>query len=67
MTKRKEAEKTLAPISAIVESSNDAIIGMAPDGIITDWNHGAEKLYYYNSKEIIGKSITVLIPEDRLR
>lgn len=65
ITKRKEAEKNFARIAAIVESSDDAIIGMTPDGTITDWNHGAEKLYGYIAKEMIGKSIAILIPKDR--
>jgi PAS domain S-box-containing protein len=65
ITKRTEYEKNLARIAAIVESSDDAIIGMTPDGIITDWNHGAEKLYDYMAKEVFGRSIAILIPKDR--
>ena len=64
ITKRKEAEKNLSRIAAIVESSDDAILGMTPEGIITEWNHGAELLYGYTAKEMIGRSVDVLIPRD---
>ncbi len=49
----------------IVESSSDAIIGKTLEGIITDWNKGAERLYGYSAAEVIGKPITVLLPPDR--
>jgi PAS domain S-box-containing protein len=47
-----------------VQSSKDAIIGKSLDGIITSWNKGAEEIYGYTESEIIGKSISVLIPPD---
>ncbi len=50
---------------AIVESSDDAIIGVALDGIITSWNHAAEKILGYPTGEMVGKSIQVIIPGDR--
>lgn len=53
-------------MSAIVESTNDAIIGQDLNGVITSWNRGAEQLYGYSVAEIIGKDISLLIPEDRL-
>jgi PAS domain S-box-containing protein len=49
----------------IVESSNDAIIGKKIDGTVTDWNKGAETLYGYTADEMIGRSISVLLPADR--
>lgn len=52
-------------LSAIVESTSDAIIGQNPDGIIITWNSGAERLYGYSAEEIIGKPIEILIPHDR--
>ena len=50
---------------SMVRSSNDAIIGKTLDGIITDWNDGAEHLYGYTSGEAIGKSISLVMPESR--
>jgi PAS domain S-box-containing protein len=50
---------------AIVESSDDAIITKTLDGVITSWNTGAEKIYGYNSKEVLGRSIQILQPEEK--
>lgn len=49
---------------SIVESSNDAVIGLTLDGIITEWNYGAEQLYGYAAKEVIGKPVNLLFPPD---
>lgn len=65
ITERKRAEVTRWQLAAIVESSNDAIIGKTPDGIITSSNKGAETIYGYAADEIIGKSITILASPSR--
>ena len=52
-------------MAAIVESSDDAIIGMTLAGVITSWNPAAERMLGYSSEEIIGKHIHLLSPADR--
>jgi PAS domain S-box-containing protein len=53
-------------LAAIVNSSDDAIIGKTTDGVITTWNCAAERMYGYAAREIIGQPITVLCPPDRV-
>jgi PAS domain S-box-containing protein len=53
-------------LAAIVESSDDAIVSKDLNGIVTTWNQGAERMFGYTAAEIVGKSITIIIPEDRL-
>jgi diguanylate cyclase (GGDEF)-like protein/PAS domain S-box-containing protein len=65
ITERNQAEKLLTEYAAIVESTDDAIVGKTLDGIITSWNKGAERMLGYSSVEIIGHSILDLIPEER--
>ena len=57
-----EIEAERAKLSAIVECSEDAIIGKSLDGTITSWNTGAEHIYGYAATEAIGQPITLLIP-----
>jgi len=60
---RAESEEARAQLAAIVESSQDAIIGMTLDGVITSWNEGAQSMYGFESHEIVGQSVYRLIPE----
>ena len=53
-------------LAAIVEYSDDAIVSKNLDGIVQTWNKAAERLFGYTAAEIIGKSITLIIPRDRL-
>jgi len=63
-TARKEAEWALAQLASIVKSSDDAIITVDFDGVITSWNQGAEWLYGYIGREAIGQPVTMLIPPE---
>ncbi|MGE5215732.1 MAG: ATP-binding protein [Chloroflexota bacterium] len=59
---RIEAEEERARLAAIVESSEEAIIGMSLDGTVTSWNDGAEATYGFSAAEVIGQSVLQLIP-----
>jgi len=66
VTDRRRADELRFQLAAIVDSSNDAIIGKTLEGVITTWNTGAERVYGYSAGEVIGKSISVLLPPGRV-
>jgi two-component system CheB/CheR fusion protein len=63
ITERKRQEEERGRLAAIVDSSQDAIIGHSFEGTITSWNAGAEQIFGYTAKEVVGKPLSVLIPE----
>jgi two-component system, cell cycle sensor histidine kinase and response regulator CckA len=63
---RRAQEVDLRRLAAIVESSGDAIIAITLNGIITDWNAGAERMLGFQRSEMIGQPISRIIPPDRL-
>lgn len=65
ITERARAEASAMRLAAVVQSSHDAIAAKTLNGIITNWNQGAQRIFGYKPEEIIGKSVLTLIPEDR--
>ena len=65
ITERRRAEEARVRLAALVESSEDAIIGKTLEGIITSWNQGAERIYGYTAEDVIGRSLALLAPPDR--
>jgi diguanylate cyclase (GGDEF)-like protein/PAS domain S-box-containing protein len=65
ITQRILTEETFSQLAAIVESSDDAIFSKTMDGHIVSWNAGAEKLYGYTAAEVLGQSVSLLLPPNR--
>src|SRR5579863_6170570 len=61
----RELWESRSQLEAIVNSSEDAIVGKDLDGIVTSWNKGAEHMYGYTAQEIVGQSISLLAPSNR--
>jgi diguanylate cyclase (GGDEF)-like protein/PAS domain S-box-containing protein len=66
ITERKRAEEHMRALSAIVESSSDAIFRQTLDGIIESWNAGAERVYGFSAAEVLGAHHATIVPDDRL-
>jgi diguanylate cyclase (GGDEF)-like protein/PAS domain S-box-containing protein len=61
-----EAERANRTLATIVQQSNDAVIAKTvPEGVITEWNHAAERIYGYTSREAIGQPIAMLVSAQR--
>jgi two-component system CheB/CheR fusion protein len=65
ITRLKRAEEERERLAAIVDSSQDGIIGKTLDGIITSWNAGAERMYGYSAQEAVGRSLDLIVPPDQ--
>ncbi|MBX3186589.1 MAG: PAS domain S-box protein [Labilithrix sp.] len=61
ITDRKAAEEMRARLAAIVDDSDDAIIGMTIDGIVTSWNRSAGRIFGYAADEMVGRASSVLL------
>src|ERR1043165_3210312 len=61
----KKTEQASLHLAALVESSDDAIVAKDLNGIVKSWNPAAERLFGYTAAEIVGKSITTIMPKDR--
>ncbi|MBE9127143.1 MULTISPECIES: PAS domain S-box protein [unclassified Coleofasciculus] len=62
LSRHKAIVELRSQLAAIVESSEDAIIGNTLDAIIASWNAGAQKIYGYRAEEVIGRSLSILLP-----
>ena len=62
---RRKLDEDRLRLAAIVEYSEDAILGLTLDGIVTSWNAGAEKMFGFRAKDVTGKSVRMIYPTDR--
>jgi PAS domain S-box-containing protein len=66
LANRQRADDAVRRLAAIVESSDDAIIGKTLDGLITSWNAGAVRVYGYTAEEAVGRPVSMLCPPERV-
>ena len=66
VTEARRGDAARQYLAAIVESSEDAIVGKTLEGVVTAWNSAAEHMFGYRAEEMIGQPITRLLPPDRL-
>jgi diguanylate cyclase (GGDEF)-like protein/PAS domain S-box-containing protein len=66
VTADREADRALAQLASIVESSEDAVIASTPTGVITSWNPGAARLYGYSREEMLGREMKALAPFEKV-
>src|ERR1700681_319790 len=62
---RHRADQSASELAAIVESTDDAIISKTLDGVVTSWNHAAERLHGWTAEEAIGRHISFIVPPDK--
>jgi PAS domain S-box-containing protein len=65
-TSQKVASDELQRLRSIVDCSDDAIVSVNEHGVLTTWNPGAERLFGYSAREVIGRSVSLLVPDDAL-
>src|SRR6476660_6563458 len=66
LTKHQSPEQASYWLTALIDSADDAIISKTLEGVITSWNAGAQRIFGYTADEVIGKPVTILIPEDHI-
>jgi PAS domain S-box-containing protein len=65
ITTRRNAEEARARLATIINSTTDAIVSESLDGVIETWNQGAERMYGYSQSEVVGREISMLVPDDK--
>jgi PAS domain S-box-containing protein len=63
-TERKAAAAAQAQLAAIVQSTQDGIISMSAQGVLTSWNSGAERLFGYSPSQVVGRHVSLLVPDE---